>query len=354
MQRLITAKSNYFVGTSPAPAATSDSSFERKASDMQRSKIVVFGGAGFIGGHLLRALSARQEADLVSVDLRKPKMRVSGVDYRIGDVRDLSGFDVEGEIDRIYNLAAVHTTPGHPTHEYYETNIAGATQITAFARRRGVTKIIFTSSISVYGPSEEPKLETANAAPESSYGWSKWLAEGIQRSWLEESQERRLVIVRPAVIFGAGEDGNFVRLAKLLRKGLFVYPGRTDTIKACFYVEDLIESILFAELLKERYILFNGSYPDRYTISQIVETMRQVELGSASTFVFPKFLLMAMAHLLSPLSAAGLGIHPDRITKLVRSTDVVPGWLSEHGRAPTERLTSAIERWKAETNGRFD
>jgi hypothetical protein len=43
--------------------------------------------------------------------------------------------------------------------------------------------------------------------------------------------------LQAAVIFGAGEGGNFTRLAKLLQKVFFVYPGRKDTIKACFYVK---------------------------------------------------------------------------------------------------------------------
>lgn len=60
-------------------------------------------------------------------------------------------------------------------------------------------------------------------------GWSKWLAEGIHRAWRDEDPTRRLVIVRPGAIFGPGEGGNFTRMARLLERGLFVFPGRTDT-----------------------------------------------------------------------------------------------------------------------------
>ena len=316
--------------------------------------VIVFGGAGFIGGHLLRHLANQHDGALVSVDLRAPKMTVPGVTYLTGDVRDLSGFDIDDEVSTIYNLAAVHTTPGHPTHEYYETNIAGATEITAYARRKGVRDIVFTSSISVYGPSEDAKSEDSRPDPQSAYGWSKWLAEGIHRAWLAESGDRRLIIVRPAVIFGPTEGGNFTRLAKLLKKGVFIYPGRTDTVKACFYVEDLIEAIMFARSQPDRYVLFNGCYPDRYTISQIVDAMRQGHFETAKTLVFPKLPLLLAAKAVQPLSKAGLGIHPDRILKLIRSTDIEPGWLKARGHAPTGRLESAIARWKSATAGRFD
>lgn len=322
-------------------------------SPMAEGTVIVFGGSGFIGSHLLKRLVKAHAGRLVSADIRPPKARLEGVTYVEADVRDLSGFTIEGPVATIYNLAAVHTTPGHPTHEYYETNIAGATQITALARRIGCVDIVFTSSISVYGPSEEAKTEATSPAPESAYGWSKWLAEGIHRAWLDEANERRLLIVRPAVIFGAGEGGNFTRLATLLKNGLFVFPGRRDTIKACFYVEDLLEAVQRAHGLDQRYILFNGSYPDRYTIEEIVSAFRGAHFPRARTFTVPHALLMAAATLARPMSAAGIGIHPDRITKLVKSTDILPGWLQAQGWSEPGRLPSALARWSIESEGRF-
>lgn len=320
---------------------------------MADGAIIVFGGSGFIGSHLLRRLATTHAGRLISADIRPPKVRLDGVTYVEADVRDLSGFAVEGPVATIYNLAAVHTTPGHPTHEYYETNVAGATQITALARRIGCADIVFTSSISVYGPSEETKTEASPPAPESAYGWSKWLAEGIHRAWLDEAADRRLLIVRPAVIFGAGERGNFTRLAALLKKGLFVFPGRRDTIKACFYVGDLLDAVQRAHALGERYVLFNGSYPDRYTIEEIVTAFRQTHFRQAKTVTVPHAAMMAAATLARPMSAAGVGIHPERITKLVRSTDILPGWLQAQGWAEPGRLPSALERWATESEGRF-
>ncbi|KAK0332566.1 hypothetical protein LTR94_024328 [Friedmanniomyces endolithicus] len=316
--------------------------------------VVVFGGAGFIGTHLLRRLASEGVYRLISLDWKAPARPVEGVDYQLGDVRDLADFQVDGPIDTIYNLAAVHTTPGHPTHEYYETNVKGATQITAFARRNGVDHIVFTSSISVYGPSETTKLETSPPDPNSAYGWSKWLAEDIHRAWLNEDPARKLVICRPAVIFGYGEGGNFTRLAKLLRAGVFVYPGRKDTIKACFYVGDLVQSLLTTRGLEERYILYNGCYPDRYTLEQIIETFRTAHFPKAKTVMVPRVAVSGVAAALKPVSALGLGIHPDRVTKLVKSTDVAPGWLTERGYAASGRLVTALQGWRDDSDGRFD
>lgn len=315
--------------------------------------ILIFGGSGFIGTHMIRHLLAKGRS-VISADIRPPRERLDGVIYKTADVRNLSSFDPGMPVERIYNLAAIHTTPGHADHEYYETNIAGATQITALARRHGIQNITFTSSISVYGPGEETKSEETPVAPESPYGWSKWLAECIHRTWLEEDAQRRLVIVRPAVIFGPGERGNFTRLAKLMRAGLFVYPGRKDTIKGCFYVDDLIEALSFAERRHERSILFNACYPDRYTLEQIIEALKTGHFHKARTFTVPALIVLSAARLFSLTSAFGLGIHPDRVLKLMRSTDVIPGWLEAHGHAVRGRLPSAFARWQAATENRFD
>lgn len=315
-------------------------------------KVIVFGGSGFIGTHLTRRLVANG-VEVVSVDIKPQRETLPGVDYRIADVRDLSSFAVEGAICRIYNFAAIHTTPGHPTHEYYETNILGALSITDFATRNGVEELVFTSSISVYGPSEEMKTEQTPPAPESAYGYSKMIAERIHRQWLDSSNDRKLTIVRPAVVFGAGERGNFTRLAGLLKKGFFVYPGRKDTIKACIYVEDLLDAIEFAGSVSQRFVLFNGAYPQRYTLEQIVRSLIENHFPKARTVLFPKAFVLLAVRILSVLDAFHMGIHPDRVMKLVRSTDVYPAWLVSQGLEYPNAIEKAFTRWSDESKASF-
>lgn len=313
------------------------------------ARAVVFGGAGFIGTHLLRTLKGTgQYEELVSVDIVAPEHPVNGVDYKIADVRQELPEDLCQSPDEIYNLAAVHRTPGHETHEYYETNVSGALHICEFARRKSARKIVFTSSIAVYGPDEAPKRETTQPAPQSAYGWSKMLAEQVQQSWQREDDSNQLVIVRPAVVFGAGEKGNFTRLAGALKKGFFLFPGRRDTIKACGYVGELVRSMQFMLKRNEAQSLYNFCYPHPYTIEEICQSFERVGDLKQPLGVVPLPLMKLASLPFEFLNAFGFknGINRARIQKLVVSTNIVPAKLADVGYEFETNLDDALEDWR--------
>ncbi|MGP9788677.1 NAD-dependent epimerase/dehydratase family protein [Roseinatronobacter sp. NSM] len=324
-----------------------------RISENPDQPVIVFGGSGFVGSHLLERLKADGMRKLFSVDLRAPNDRLDGVHYIEQDIRDLSGLQLDAPGAVMFNLAAVHTTPGHAPWEYYDANVRGAIEVTRLARRLDAQQIVFTSSISVYGPDEAAKDETAPPNPQSDYGRSKLMAEQVHLDWQAENPARSLVIARPAVVFGQGEGGNFTRLAKLLSKGWFVYPGRRDTIKSCIYVGDLVDWMLAAAQNNAPFTLFNGAYSERYTIEQIVSVFQDVAFPKVRTLTIPAGALRVAAGLMRPLSSTGLGIHPDRIDKLMVSTNVLPGWAEARGLRSTDRLRPALQDWKERTQGRF-
>lgn len=321
------------------------------------AQAILFGGAGFIGTHLAVYLEQQGTFDrIILADVAEPP-RADAV-RRCIDVRQPIPRDLAEPAERtvLFNLAAVHRTPGHPTHEYYEANVLGAINVTEFAEAIGATEIVFTSSIAVYGPDEETKHEDTLPAPESAYGWSKLLAEEVHRAWQRRDPGHRLTIVRPAVIFGSGENGNFTRLAQALRRGSFVFPGRRDTIKACGYVGELVRSMDVVHGQGASYTLYNFCYDRPYTIADICEAFQRVGGVRGPRGTVPLPLMKLAASGFEFLSALGFknSISRERIAKLVRSTNIEPGYLVRTGYVYETDLDEALRRWAAaEPKGEF-
>jgi nucleoside-diphosphate-sugar epimerase len=299
---------------------------------MVPSKInyLIFGGAGFIGTHLAKYIAEKEARDIENIY----NLDISGKEndfskYKHIDVRqpiDLAITELSSAV--VFNLAAIHITPGHADNEYFEANIRGAENICNFARKNNITTIVFTSSIAPYGVSEDLKTENTLPMPGTPYGISKLTAEYIHKLWqAEDPGKRKLIILRPGVILGKNEGGNFTRLYDSLKKGFFFYPGRKDTIKAAVYVKDVIRILFETSVYESPGVLtLNLTYLPAPTIQEICRTIASVTKIKEPNIVVPPNLLRWTAGLLY-FSARILGkkingIHPDRVKKLMVSTNV--------------------------------
>ena len=309
---------------------------------------LICGGAGFIGRHLALALLNKPGIRITVVDMQEPDSTLrKRVDYIPADVRRPLDFDLPDPITTVVNLSAVHRTPGHQDHEYYETNELGATNVSNLCRNQGVTSLWFTSSIAVYGPSDIPLTEQSPLAPDTAYGMSKLKAEHIHSEWLQEDSSRQLVIVRPGAVFGPGEGGNFTRLARALQAGYFFYPGRSDTRKACGFVGDLVRSLFFMRDRGAGLHLYNYAYPDTHTIREICDAMSQIGDFRTLQVTLPQRPLLAAGYLMEVAAKLGLttGINRERVRKLLRSTHVVPDALARAGFVFDTNLASGLRAW---------
>jgi len=335
-------------------------------------RYAIFGGTGFIGTHLSQSLlESDPNCELVLIDINPPRtagyaeklqraLSLGKATFVKQDVRNpISELEI-GPADVVFNLAAVHREPGHQPYEYFQTNIYGAENVCAYASAVGAKHIVFTSSISVYGPTEEAKTEESLTVPTSPYGSSKLVAENIHRTWQSASRERQLLILRPGVVFGPGEEGNVTRLIRSLVKGYYVYMGNRTTRKAGGYVKELCDVIRFGieyqGLSGEALTIMNFSTVPTTSIENFVGVICEVAKIKRRPASLPRALLVGLSY---PIDAAAktLGIRqpisPMRVRKLVRSTNVEAKQLQTLGYKFNYSLTTAFEDWKHDLPGDF-
>ena len=322
---------------------------------------IIFGGSGFIGTHLIHLLKeTNPEANIYDLDIVMPGEegvvpgiveKNDGVIYERVDVRKTIEWDIQTtENDIVFNLAAVHRTPGHEDREYFETNIRGAENVTEWCEKHGIKKILFTSSIAPYGAAEELKTEETLPTPNTAYGISKLVAEKIHEKWAEKIKGQ-LVIVRPGIVYGKGEHGNMTRLYSGIKKHYFFYT-RKDTIKACIYVKELVHLFMWT-LESGKSGVWNCTFEPAYNIEQICETMKKATgMNSWNPSVNGKFL-MFVARIVGPLGGKAVGIHPARVKKLMISTNINGDKLKNSGYKFHWTLEESFKDWFEDCNREY-
>lgn len=329
--------------------------------DIRRALII--GGAGFLGKHFTDFIIKNRLIDEIYLcDINYPEwltsefsgLNIYFISYDIRKVLEISIFP--RNLDLIINLAAIHREPGHLDQEFFATNLVGAENTCNFAEIVGCNNIIFTSSISPYGVSESVKDESTLPIPVTAYGSSKLVSEKIHQIWqAKDSLNRRLVIVRPGVVFGPGEGGNVSRLIKAVLNRYFFYMGNKGTRKAGIYVKELCNAIWWVfkqqEINGENVSLFNMSMNPGPSIQEYVNAVCSVAKVKRFVPSIPYEFLIGVAYgidFFAKLLRIKHPFSPVRIRKLVRSNNILPTYLLEHGYHYQFTLESALADWKKE------
>ncbi|MDG1713659.1 MAG: NAD-dependent epimerase/dehydratase family protein [Woeseiaceae bacterium] len=203
---------------------------------MNNKEVAIVGGAGFVGSRLTgrfrkgNIFSNKYDIDL-SNDLDKSIYL---------DVEDIDSLDQLAGVSTIINLAAVHRDDVRPLSRYDDVNVQGAKNVCRSASKHGINKIIFTSSVAIYGFASTDTDESGEPNYFNDYGRTKYLAEQVYKEWqADDPDNRTLVIVRPTVIFGEGNRGNVYNLLKQIAAGRFVMFGNGKNRKSMAYVENV-------------------------------------------------------------------------------------------------------------------
>ena len=224
-------------------------------------KVLITGKNSYIGNALEKWLAKEPE-----------NYQVESIDMKDGSwkERDFSSYDV------VFHVAGIAHVSTDPKMEelYYKVNRDLTIETAEKAKAEGVKQFIFMSSIIVYGDSSSSKRvidRKTIPTPSNFYGNSKLQAEeGIKNL---ESDEFKIVILRPPMIYGKGSKGNYPRLAKMAKKTP-VFPD-IDNERSMLHIDNLCEFLKIMIDFEESGLYFpqNQEY---VKTSELVHTIAQV------------------------------------------------------------------------------
>ena len=267
--------------------------------------ILVAGGAGYIGSHMVALLVKRGYEVVVADNLRTGHWQsVKGARrLYVGDLRDaafLNRVFGENHIDGVINFAAFSLVGESVTDplKYYENNVEGAVSLLSAMNAHGVDKIVFSSTAATYGePEKQPIEESDRTEPTNPYGATKLAIENMLK-WCDRAYGIHYVALRyfnaagSDTEAGIGEDHDpESHLIPLVMKtalgqrdhiGIYGedYPTPDGTcVRDYIHVKDLAQ----AHLLALEYLarggesdVFNLGSGNGYSVRQIIETARRI------------------------------------------------------------------------------
>ncbi len=270
--------------------------------------ILITGGAGYIGSHVVKQLGEETNNNLTIIDNLATGFKES---ILYGDFieADLSNFDeIEGifkarKFDAVIHFAASLIVPESVSNplKYYLNNTANTANLIRLCVKYGVNNFVFSSTAAVYGEpdiSKVPVTEESETAPINPYGSSKLMSETILKDASNAHKEFNYIALRYFNVAGASIDGkigqstkNATHLIKVAaetalgkREKMYIfgddYPTPDGTcIRDYIHVEDLANAHLKAlDYLQEKKKsnIFNCGYGHGFSVKEVIDTMREV------------------------------------------------------------------------------
>lgn len=220
-------------------------------------KIAIIGGSGFVGTRLIDLLRKSPGYEISNID--KASSAKFPTITRIGNVLNLPRLtELLQGVDIVVLLAAEHRDDVTPISKYYDTNVAGMENTLEAMEINGIKRIVFTSSVAVYGLNKVNPNEASAVEPFNHYGESKLMAEMVLEKWYEQHPDWNINIIRPTVIFGEGNRGNVYNLLHQIASGKFMMIGKGDNQKSMSYIGNIVAFIRFLITIKDcGYNLYN-------------------------------------------------------------------------------------------------
>ena len=311
---------------------------------MTSKKVAVIGGAGFIGTYLSKKFNK------ISLSHTLFDINASGSNKNITsiDIESLNSLDKIKGANTIINLAAIHRDDTRPISRYDDVNVQGAINICDAAKKHEIKKIIFISSVAIYGFAPANTSENGEPNYFNDYGRTKYLAEQVYKKWQSENSENRtLIIIRPTVVFGEGNRGNVFNLLEKIASNKFVMFGNGKNKKSMAYVENIVSFINYSLSFEPGLHIYNYIDKPDFDMNTLVMSARKIIFNKNNIGIrLPVFfgvLVGYFADFVSKITNKKLPISTIRVKKFLNTTQFDSS-VSETGFEPPYSLNEGLER----------
>lgn len=313
-------------------------------SDQESQRVCVVGGSGFVGSRLCSRLSKSINNFIVFDSRQSDPFKGKTI---LGNICNLADFDALPNSDVLINLAAVHRDDVRPVSLYDQVNIGGSDVLCRYARRVGIKKIVFTSSVAIYGFAPADTDEEGAPNYFNDYGRSKYFAEQLYKAWqAEDPDNRSLVIIRPTVIFGEGNRGNVCNLFTQIASKRFLMFGDGKNRKSMAYVENVAAFLEYSLGFPPGVHIYNYVDKPDLDMNTLVKTVRRALFGENNVgFRLPRFIGVGIgyfADVIAKLTGKSLPVSSIRVKKFLGTTQFGSA-VSKTGFVAPVKLEDAIE-----------
>ena len=287
-------------------------------------KITLIGASGFVGTRLIELLK-QNNYQCQNIDKNQshfhPEITI------LANVLDKQKItDILKGTDVVVLLAAEHRDDVTPISLYYDVNVGGMKNVLEAMEINGVNRIIFTSSVAVYGLNKNNPDENHPTDPFNHYGKSKWQAEQVLQEWKKTHEDWNINILRPTVIFGERNRGNVYNLLKQISSGKFLMVGDGNNKKSMAYVGNIVAFIKFLIEDKDKvsdYNVYNYIDKPDFTMNELVSHVSKVLKKHIPSTHFPFWLGMLGGYcfdILAFLTRKKLTVSSVRVKKFCATT----------------------------------
>ena len=310
--------------------------------------IALIGASGFVGTRLIDLL--KQEPDdysLKNIDLL-PSPFFNDITV-IGDVREQEQMDEKLKgADIVVLLAAQHRDDVSPISLYYDTNVGGMKVTLNAMEKNGIKRLVFFSSVAVYGLNKKNPNEEHPADPFNHYGKSKWQAEEVLQEWFRSHPDWNINIIRPTVIFGERNRGNVYNLLKQISSGKFLMVGKGDNVKSMAYVGNIVAFVKFMiKKVTTGYNVFNYIDKPDTNMNDLVALVETVLKKNIPSTHFPYWMGMMGGYcfdLLAKITGKKFTVSSVRVKKFCAVTQFDSSKAMNSGFVPPYTLHEGLAR----------